>query len=89
MKKARAISRDEELFGVPAVAASAAELLRRGQLEIKVVLGIRRMSVAPSGDVRMSAVQDFLNCHSRPFSCHGGRQFPGVAATGRRRREAP
>ena len=37
--EARAISRGEELFGVRAIAASAAEFLRQGQLEIKVALG--------------------------------------------------
>jgi hypothetical protein len=53
------------LLGVRAIAASATEFLRQGQLEIKVALGDRRTSIAPAGDVRMSAVQDSFNFHSK------------------------
>lgn len=52
--EACAISRREELLGVRSVAASAAELLRRGQLEIEVAVGNRRASVATAGDARVS-----------------------------------
>ena len=39
IEKACCITCGEELFGVRAIAASAAEFLRQGQLEIKVALG--------------------------------------------------